>query len=260
MDFVLFGQEGKNRSHSAGLLERAGGGTIYLEEVADMPLTTQSKLLRVLVEKGFTRIGGDNMLKVDVRVISSTSRNLEQAIEQRAFREELFHRLNVVPVLVPSLAERSEDIPVIAEHFLRYFHETKGHPLRDLTIDAAGLLQTMAWPGNIRQLANVMERILILSDGTGPIATDQIPIEIKKESESQETGAISPSLASLPLREAREAFEREYLMTQIKRFSGNISKTANFVGMERSALHRKLKSLGVANSGKPSNDSSNGIS
>ena len=258
MDVVLFGQEDKNRSHSAGLLERAGEGTIYLEEVGDMPLTTQSKLLRVLVEKGFTRVGGENIVKVDFRVISSTSRNLEQAIEKRSFREELFHRLNVVPVLVPSLAERSEDIPVIAEHFLRYFHETQGHPLRDLTIDAAGLLQTMAWPGNIRQLANVMERILILSDGTGPIATDQIPSENKKESESQETGAINPSLASLPLREAREAFEREYLMTQIKRFSGNISKTANFVGMERSALHRKLKSLGVANSGKPSNDSSNG--
>ena len=260
MDAVLFGQEGKNRSHSAGLLERANGGTIYLEEVADMPLTTQSKLLRVLVEKGFTRIGGDDAVKVDFRVISSTSRNLEQAIEQRSFREELFHRLNVVPVLVPSLAERSEDIPVIAEHFLRFFHETHGHPLRDLTNDAAGLLQTMAWPGNIRQLANVIERILILSDGTGPIATDQIPVENKKESENQETDAISPSLASLPLREAREAFEREYLMIQIKRFSGNISKTANFVGMERSALHRKLKSLGVVNSGKPSNAASDSSS
>ena len=258
MDDVLFGQEGKNSLHSAGLLERANGGTIYLEDVVEMPLTTQSKLLRVLVEKGFTRIGGDDMVKVDFRVISSTSRNLEQAIEQRVFREELFHRLNVVPVLVPSLAERSEDIPVIAEHFLRFFHETQGHPLRDLTNDAASLLQTMAWPGNIRQLANVMERILILSDGTGPIATEQIPIENKKESENQETGDISPSLASLPLREAREAFEREYLITQIKRFSGNISKTANFVGMERSALHRKLKSLGVVNSGKPSNAFSNG--
>ncbi len=258
MDVVLFGQEGKNRSHSAGLLEQANGGTIYLEEVADMPLTTQSKLLRVLVEKRFTRLGGDNMVKVDFRVISSTSRNLEQAIEQRAFREELFHRLNVVPVLVPSLAERSEDIPVIAKHFLRFFHETQGHPLRDLADDAAGLLQTMAWPGNIRQLANVMERILILSDGTGPIATDQIPIENKKLSKNQGSGTISPSLASLPLREAREAFEREYLMTQIKRFSGNISKTATFVGMERSALHRKLKSLGVANSGKLSNAASNG--
>ena len=258
MDVILFGQEGKNRSHSAGLLERANGGTIYLEEVADMPLTTQSKLLRVLVEKGLTRQGGDNMVKVDFRVISSTTRSLEQAIKQREFREELFHRLNVVPVLVPSLAERSEDIPVIAKHFLRFFHETHGHPLRDLADDAAGLLQTMAWPGNIRQLANVMERILILSNGTGPIATDQIPIENKKVSKNQGADTISPSLASLPLREAREAFEREYLMTQIKRFSGNISKTATFVGMERSALHRKLKSLGVSNYGKLSNASSNG--
>ena len=260
MDDVLFGQEGKNSLHSAGLLERANGGTIYLEDVVEMPLTTQSKLLRVLVEKGFTRIGGDDMVKVDFRVISSTSRNLEQAIEQRVFREELFHRLNVVPVLVPSLAERSEDIPVIAEHFLRFFHETQGHPLRDLTNDAASLLQTMAWPGNIRQLANVMERILILSNGTGPIATDQIPIENKKVSKNQGADTISPSLARLPLREAREAFEREYLMTQIKRFSGNISKTATFVGMERSALHRKLKSLGVSNYGKLSNASSNSSS
>ena len=258
MDVILFGQEGKNRSHSAGLLERANGGTIYLEEVADMPLTTQSKLLRVLVEKGLTRQGGDNMVKVDFRVISSTTRSLEQAIKQREFREELFHRLNVVPVLVPSLAERSEDIPIIAKHFLRFFHETQGHPLRDLADDAAGLLQTMAWPGNIRQLANVMERILILSNGTGPIATDQIPNENKKVSKNQGADTISPSLARLPLREAREAFEREYLMTQIKRFSGNISKTATFVGMERSALHRKLKSLGVSNYGKLPNASSKG--
>ena len=258
MDAVLFGQEGKNRSHSAGLLEQANGGTIYLDEVADMPLTTQSKLLRVLVDQSFSRMGGVDMVKTDFRVISSTSQNLEQAIEERAFKDELFHRLNVVPVIVPSLAERSEDIPVIAQHFLQFFHETQGHPLRDLTYDAAGLLQTMAWPGNIRQLANVMERILILSDETGPIAVDQIPVENKEKPDSQETAAISPSLASLPLREAREAFEREYLMTQIKRFSGNISKTANFVGMERSALHRKLKSLGVVNSGKSSNASSHG--
>ena len=191
-------------------------------------------------------------------MISSTSQNLEQAIEQRNFKGELFHRLNVVPVFVPSLAERSEDIPVIADHFLRLFHETQGHPLRALTNDAADLLQNMAWPGNIRQLANMMERILILSDGTGPIDSDHILVENEKQSENQETGAISPYLASLSLRDAREAFEREYLMIQIKRFSGNISKTANFVGMERSALHRKLKSLGVVNSGKPSNVSSKG--
>ncbi len=253
IDAVLFGQEGKDQLHSTGLLEQANRGTIFLDEVADIPLATQSKLLRVLVDQGFKRIGGVEMVKVDFRVISSTSRNLEQAIEQRTFREELFHRLNVVPVAVPSLAERSEDIPIIAEHFLRFFHESHGHPLRNLTGDAAGLLQTMAWPGNIRQLSNVMERILILSDETGPIITEQIPVEHNEQVNNQETGAINPSLASLPLREAREAFEREYLITQIKRFSGNISKTANFVGMERSALHRKLKSLGIANSGKSSN-------
>ena len=256
MDAVLFGQEGENKSHSVGLLEQANGGTVYLDEVADIPLTTQSKLLRVLVNQGFSRMGGVDMVKVDFRVISSTSKHLEKSIERGVFREELFHRLNVVPVVVPSLAQRSEDIPVLAQHFLRFFHETHGHPLRDLTDDAAGLLQTMSWPGNIRQLANVMERILILTGGTGPIATDQIPVENNEQSDNQETSTISPSLASLPLREAREAFEREYLMNQIKRFSGNISKTANFVGMERSALHRKLKSLGVVNSGKSANTSS----
>ncbi len=256
MDAVLFGQEGENKSHSVGLLEQANGGTVYLDEVADIPLTTQSKLLRVLVNQGFSRMGGVDMVKVDFRVISSTSKHLEKSIERGVFREELFHRLNVVPVVVPSLAQRSEDIPVLAQHFLRFFHETQGHPLRDLTDDAAGLLQTMSWPGNIRQLANVMERILILTGGTGPIATDQIPVENNEQSDNQETSTISPSLASLPLREAREAFEREYLMNQIKRFSGNISKTANFVGMERSALHRKLKSLGVVNSGKSANTSS----
>lgn len=252
MDSVLFGHEDKNKSYSTGLLEQANGGTVYLDEVADMPLATQSKLLRVLVDQGFSRLGGVDTVKVDFRVISSTSQNLSHAIEKREFREELFHRLNVVPVEVPSLSERSEDIPLIAGHFLKLFHELHGHPIRELSADAAGLLQTMPWPGNIRQLANVIERILILSDGTGPIEVTDIPDETKTQTNDPEAGTISPSLASLPLREAREAFERDYLMAQIKRFSGNISKTANFVGMERSALHRKLKSLGVVNSGKSS--------
>ena len=252
MDSVLFGQEDKNKSYSTGLLEQANGGTVYLDEVADMPLATQSKLLRVLVDQGLSLLGGGYTVKVDFRVISSTSQDLSHAIEKREFREELFHRLNVVPVEVPSLSERSEDIPLIADHFLKFFHEQHGHPLRGLSADAGGLLQTMPWPGNIRQLANVIERILILSDGTGPIEVTDIPDETKTQINDPEAGTISPSLASLPLREAREAFERDYLMAQIKRFSGNISKTANFVGMERSALHRKLKSLGVVNSGKSS--------
>ncbi len=252
MDSVLFGHEDKNKSYSTGLLEQANGGTVYLDEVADMPLATQSKLLRVLVDQGFSRLGGVDTVKVDFRVISSTSQNLSHAIEKREFREELFHRLNVVPVEVPSLSERSEDIPLIAGHFLKFFHELHGQPIRELSADAAGLLQTMPWPGNIRQLANVIERILILSDGTGAIEVTDIPDETKTQTNDPEAGTISPSLASLPLREAREAFERDYLMAQIKRFSGNISKTANFVGMERSALHRKLKSLGVVNSGKSS--------
>ena len=250
MEAVLFGTEGADKSKSFGLLEMANGGTIYFDEVADMPSVTQSKILRVLVDQRFTRLGGVDSLKVDFRVISSTSQDLHSAIKQRLFREELFHRLNVVPISVPSLEDRSEDIPVIAQYFLKFFHNTQGHALRELDEEAASLLQTMAWPGNIRQLGNIIERILILSDSTGPIKAVDIPKDSPETSNGPKTNVINPSLAMLPLRQAREAFEREYLMTQIRRFSGNISKTANFVGMERSALHRKLKSLGVVNSGK----------
>ncbi len=250
MESVLFGEEGGAKAVSVGLLEQANGGTIYFDEVADMPIATQSKILRVLVDQRFTRLGGSESLKVDFRVVSSTSQNLLKAIKQRLFREELFHRLNVVPIGVPSLEERSEDIPILARYFLKFFHESQGHVLRALSDDAARLLQTMVWPGNIRQLGNVIERILILSENTGPISADDIPEESALLSKGPEPNIITPSLATLPLREARESFERNYLMTQIRRFSGNISKTANFVGMERSALHRKLKSLGVVNSGK----------
>ena len=250
MEEVLFGRESGDQNGAQGLLEQAHGGVIYFDEVADMPLVTQSKILRVLVDQKFQRVGGNDQIKVDLRVLSSTSCDLEVEIAERRFREELFHRLNVVPVEVPTLEERREDIPELVEHFVEHFNQTQGLNMRKLSDDAATLLQTLSWPGNIRQLKNVIERILILSDGTGPISADEIPTDKQKSAGANDGGGMSANWATLPLREAREAFEREYLITQINRFGGNISKTANFVGMERSALHRKLKSLGVVSGNK----------
>jgi two-component system nitrogen regulation response regulator NtrX len=250
MEEVLFGRENGDQNGAQGLLEQAHGGVIYFDEVADMPLVTQSKILRVLVDQKLQRVGGNDQIKVDLRVLSSTSCDLEVEIAERRFREELFHRLNVVPVEVPTLEERREDIPELVEHFVEHFNQTQGLNVRKLSDDAAALLQTLPWPGNIRQLKNVIERILILSDGTGPISADEIPSDTQKSVGANDGGGMSANWATLPLREAREAFEREYLIMQINRFGGNISKTANFVGMERSALHRKLKSLGVVSGNK----------
>ena len=249
MEEMLFGREGAERGVEPGLLEQANGGVIYFDEVADMPLGTQTKILRVLVDQQFLRVGGSEKVRVDLRVISSTNRNLEVEIEAERFRQELFHRLNVVPISVPSLEDRREDIPLLAEYFIKECNTNQGLALRELSDDASALMQTMVWPGNVRQLKNLIERVLILSDGSGPVEARELPGE---EESSNEEGRVvlSGALATLPLREAREAFEREYLLTQINRFGGNISRTANFVGMERSALHRKLKSLGVVTSAK----------
>ena len=249
MEEMLFGREGTDRGVELGLLEQANGGVIYFDEVADMPLGTQTKILRVLVDQQFLRVGGSEKVRVDLRVISSTNRNLEVEIEAERFRQELFHRLNVVPISVPSLEDRREDIPLLAEYFIKECNTNQGLALRVLSDDASALMQTMVWPGNVRQLKNLIERVLILSDGSGPIEARELPGE---EESSNEEGRVVllGALATLPLREAREAFEREYLLTQINRFGGNISRTANFVGMERSALHRKLKSLGVVTSAK----------
>lgn len=244
MEDVLFGRDAGNSLPSDGLLSQADGGVIYFDEIADMPLETQSKILRVLVDQKFQRVNGKSEVKVDLRVISSTSQDLREAIKQRSFREELYHRLNVVPINVPSLSQRLEDIPLLFEHFAKTFHETQGLNLRHLSLEASTMLQTMAWPGNIRQLKNMVERVLILGDGQGDVSIEDLPSETKSTNENLNNVA-SGTIATMPLREAREAFEREYLITQINRFNGNISKTAKFVGMERSALHRKLKSLGV---------------
>lgn len=249
MEEVLFGRESSERGVEPGLLEQAHGGVVFFDEVADMPLGTQSKILRVLVDQQFQRVGGSDKIKVDLRVVSSTNKDLDAEIEAGTFRQELYHRLNVVPVAVPSLADRREDIPLLAGHFIAQFNEAQGLPLRELTDEAVALMQTMLWPGNVRQLKNLVERVLILGDGSGPIEAKDLP---REEEKPQEEGRVvlSGALATLPLREAREAFEREYLLTQINRFGGNISRTASFVGMERSALHRKLKSLGVVTSNK----------
>jgi two-component system, NtrC family, nitrogen regulation response regulator NtrX len=249
MEEVLFGRESADRRVEAGLLEQAHGGIVYFDEVADMPLGTQSKILRVLTEQQFLRVGGADKVRVDLRVISSTTRELRGEISGGRFRQELYDRLNVVPVPVPSLEDRREDIPELTRHFIDLLHRSQGLPQRELTPEAEAVLQTMQWPGNVRQLRNVIERVLILGEGAGPIDVRELQgREVQPEGESRPL--VSGSLATLPLREARELFEKEYLLTQINRFGGNISKTANFVGMERSALHRKLKSLGVVTTNK----------
>lgn len=249
MEEVLFGRETPERGVESGLLEQAHGGFLYFDEVADMPLGTQSKILRVLTDQQFTRVGGVDKVRVDIRVMSSTNRDLAAEVEAGNFRQELYHRLNVVPIAVPSLEERREDIPLLADYFVRVLNEEQGLPLRSLSDEAQALLQTMPWPGNIRQLKNVIERVLILGPDKGEIGADELP-QGESKGEGEGGMVLSGGLATLPLREARELFEREYLLTQINRFGGNISRTASFVGMERSALHRKLKSLNVVTSNK----------
>jgi two-component system nitrogen regulation response regulator NtrX len=244
MEEVLFGRESTARGIEPGLLEQAHEGVIYFDEVADMPPGTQSKILRVLTEQQFQRVGGSDAVRVDLRVISSTTRDLSAEMAAGRFRQELFHRLSVVPVAVPALAERREDIPELARHFIGLFAKAQNIAPRELTAEAATVLKTMNWPGNVRQLRNMVERILILGDGTGPIGPRDIP-QAAAEPEARPTRMVTPELAAMPLREARDIWEREYLTIQIGRFGGNISRASSYVGLERSALHRKLKSLGL---------------
>ena len=243
----LFGVEENGELLRPGLLEQAHGGTLFLDEIADMPLTTQAKILRVLTEQAFNRVGGQRIVKVDVRVVSATQRNLAQEIESGRFREDLYYRLNVVPVNIPALNERREDIPALVDHFLARFASERRVPTPTVTEDAVGALQTYDWPGNVRQLRNIVERTIILAPGDriGRIELDMLPPEVLSDQARLAPGEAARSIMGTPLREARETFEREYLRVQIRRFSGNISRTASFIGMERSALHRKLKTLGL---------------
>ena len=241
----LFGEEADGKLVRPGLLELADGGTLYLDEVADMPLSTQARILRVLTEQSFVRVGGNRQIAVDVRVVSSSSRDLTSEMEQKNFREDLFYRLNVVPVAIPSLAERRDDTPALADHFFTRYAAEQGIPPPEISADAIAALQAYDWPGNVRQLRNVVERTVILTprDRLTTVEADMLPSEVTGGRLSGGTGISA--MMGVPLREARESFEREYLTIQIRRFSGNISKTASFIGMERSALHRKLKLLGM---------------
>ena len=246
----LFGVESADGTRKTGLLELAHNGTLYLDEVDDMPLETQGKVLRVLVDQTFNRVGGATRVQVDARVISSTSRDLRTEIAAGRFREDLYHRLNVVPVRVPSLAERRDDVPLLVAHFMKRLSAASGLAIREIGDDAMAVLQAHNWPGNVRQLRNIVERLLILAtdDTTRMISADLLPSDLGANAPWGGAGR-SDLVISLPLREAREIFERDYLVAQINRFGGNISRTAAFIGMERSALHRKLKSLGVGSGG-----------
>jgi two-component system nitrogen regulation response regulator NtrX len=244
----LFGVEEGGELARPGLLEQAHGGTLFLDEIADMPLPAQAKILRVLTDQSFTRVGGQRTVRVDMRVISSTARTLSEEIALGRFREDLFYRLNVVPVHIPALADRREDIPELVAHFAARYAAEQRLATPNFSADAIAALQAFEWPGNVRQLRNVIERTIILAPGArvGSIEIDMLPPELLNEQASLSPGEAVKAIMGTPLREARETFEREYLRVQIRRFSGNISRTATFIGMERSALHRKLKALGIA--------------
>jgi two-component system, NtrC family, nitrogen regulation response regulator NtrX len=249
MEIELFGVDHSNGSDSRkpGALEEAHGGTLFIDDVADLPRETQSKILRVLVDQTFQRVGGGSKISVDVRIVSSTTRNLETEIAEERFREDLYHRLSVVPIGVPSLAERREDIPDLVDYFMDQISHATGLPRRRIGEDAMAVLQSHNWPGNVRQLRNNIERLMILAGGHPDAVLDasMLPPDVGSMVPGMPNGNGGEHLMGLPLRDAREAFEREYLVAQISRFSGNISRTASFVGMERSALHRKLKALGI---------------
>jgi two-component system nitrogen regulation response regulator NtrX len=250
METELFGvEEASGGSHRVGVLEEAHGGTLFLDEVADMPLETQAKILRVLTEQSFERVGGRTRVQVDVRVVSGTSHDLAGRVQQGLFRQDLYHRLNVVPLKVPALRDRREDIPELAKYFVHFEAQRQGVPERELAEDALLALQSAEWPGNVRELRNAVARLLIMMPGEqrGAIHADMLPADLGATPPVALRPETTTEVMALPLRDAREVFEREYLLAQITRFGGNVSRTASFIGMERSALHRKLKALGVAN-------------
>ena len=251
MEVELFGVEGSAEGvvapRKVGTFEVAHNGTLLLDEVADLPPETQGKIVRVLQEQVFQRVGGETRVDVNVRVIASTTRDLGEEIRAGRFREDLFYRLSVVPLRVPALSERRDDIPLLARHFMARAAESSGQRPREISEDAMAALQTYDWPGNVRELRNIIERLLIMAPGgvEDPIRADMLPAEFDAKFTASRRSERSSEIMGLPLKNAREIFEREYLLAQVSRFGGNISRTAAFVGMERSALHRKLKSLGI---------------
>ncbi|MDD3182693.1 MAG: sigma-54 dependent transcriptional regulator [Alphaproteobacteria bacterium] len=249
IEMELFGVEGDSSGvgRKVGLFEQAHGGTLYLDEVGDMPLETQGKIVRVLQEQVFTRVGGVTRVEVDVRVVASSNQDLQAQLQAGKIRQDLYYRLSVVPIVIPSLADRREDIPYLSQYFLTRAAEASGLSSRTLGEDAMAALQAYAWPGNVRQLRNAMEWLLIMAPGEADeaIRADMLPPDITAATPSVLKWEKGGEIMTLPLRDAREMFEREYLLAQVTRFGGNISRTANFIGMERSALHRKLKLLGV---------------
>jgi two-component system nitrogen regulation response regulator NtrX len=244
---VEAGSDPATHPRRAGVLERAHGGTLLLDEVSDMPPETQGKIVRALQDQSFERVGGSARVKVDVRVLATTNRDLQGEISAGRFREDLFYRLAVVPLRVPSLRERREDVPALAAQFLARSAEVSGMLPRELSADALAALQAYDWPGNVRQLRNLMDWLLIMASGSPgePIRADMLPPEISASAPKLLNIDPAADVMGLPLREARDLFETQYLQAQLLRFGGNISRTASFVGMERSALHRKLKQLGV---------------
>jgi len=249
----LFGLENRIEDsevqNRVGTFESAHNGTLFLDEVGDMPTETQGKIVRVLQDQIFERVGSSRRVEVDVRVVASSTANLKKKIEDGNFREDFYYRLNVVPLEVLPLEQRLEDIPHLAKHFMKHTAQITGQPLRTISIDAMAILQTYSWPGNVRELRNVIERLLIMATGDpdSPINADMLPQEFNADARISSNMETNTEIMGLPLRDAREIFEREYLLSQVNRFNGNISKTAEFIGMERSALHRKIKSLGVRN-------------
>jgi len=260
IELELFGVEGdaSGNGRKVGLFEQAHGGTLYLDEVGDMPLETQGKIVRVLQEQVFSRVGGSMRVEVDVRVVASSNQDLQAQLQAGRIRQDLYYRLSVVPIIIPPLSDRREDIPLLSQYFLNRAAETSGLAPRVLGEDAMAALQAYSWPGNVRQLRNAMEWLLIMAPGEADelIRADMLPPDITASTPNVLKWEKGGEIMTLPLRDAREMFEREYLLAQVTRFGGNISRTANFIGMERSALHRKLKLLGVhgGSAGEPQSD------
>ena len=251
LEKMLFGSENQDGSHNIGALEKANGGTVFLDEVAELPIDLQGKLLKVLVENSMSRVGSNKKINLAVRFISATIFDLSEKIKNQEFRLDLFHRLSVVPIKIPNLYERFEDIPILAKHFAGELSSKNGLTFREFSDEALTFLQSMSWPGNIRQLKNLIERLLILGNPSDKISVDElVSSEVKSQDNNHKSNLNSQQLSNMSLREAREIFERDYLILQINRFGGNISKTASFIEMERSALHRKLKSLGITSGQK----------